>query len=666
MRRSSLLPPPPPALPLTQRAQQWAWISVALAVALQSPHQPVWYSLGLLLAGLRPALACRHGISKPLARRWLLAGLVMLLLAIGAAYRGEWLARETGIALATGLLVLKAMESAQRRDLQIVAGFACFVTMSALLTDQGMSNTLLAGLCLIAPLCCLQALQADAAPAAALWRDAIPMTVLLLLAIPVTAIAFLLAPRLSSPLWGASGPPLAETGLGPQLSPGDFSQILNNDAPALRISFSSTPPPETQRYFRAYVLWHFDGTDWNAAPPIATSDHAAMTADAPVTHYQVIMEASGQRHLPVLDWPVGPAKVAGAHLDADGILLRTAAVDSTIGYSMTSTGHPPISRGELDPVSRQAGLQWPAGAAPQTLAQGRRWRAQGLDDEAIVAHALQMFRRQGFSYTLSPPPVSGDATDGFLFGTRRGYCVHYASAFVLLMRAAGLPARVVSGYQGGYWSAAGRYLLVRQSDAHAWAEVWIARRHAWIRYDPTAMASPERITEGALAANGPTGEWSRRSWLASLRNHWDLVNQVWDRSVINFSQARQNRLFAAQPNLSLWSGIDKRWALLLVLFCLAGMALIWVQRAPRPADPMAQAWQQLTAYCGRHGVPIRIAEGPCAYLDRVIQRFPLHRKEIERLRTLYVIPRYAESRLRPDQIRAFRRAVGNFRRGKLS
>src|SRR6185437_15769255 len=159
---------------------------------------------------------------------------------------------------------------------------------------------------------------------------------------------------------------------------------------------------------------------------------------------------------------------------------------------------------------------------------------------AIVQAALALFHDGGFRYTLAPAPLGRDAMDDFLFDTREGFCEHYSSAFTVLMRAAGIPARVVTGYQGGYWNALGGYLLVRNSDAHAWSEVWLAG-HGWVRVDPTAAVRPQRISMGAAAAPGQL-PWYQSGWLQSMRNRWDIVNRWWNLGVNGFDALRQRGL----------------------------------------------------------------------------------------------------------------------------
>ena len=179
----------------------------------------------------------------------------------------------------------------------------------------------------------------------------------------------------------------------------------------------------------------------------------------------------------------------------------------------------------LSAQERNRALALPEGFDPRTRALVQSWRSEGLGDDAVVRAALDLFHRS-FTYTLNPPLLGRDSIDDFLFETRKGFCEHYASAFVVLMRAAGIPARVVIGYQGGWWNAAGDYLLVRNSDAHAWAEAWMPSR-GWMRVDPTAAVSPARIELGAEAANDSTA-WSQAAWLHTLRNRFDVDQRTLD------------------------------------------------------------------------------------------------------------------------------------------
>jgi hypothetical protein len=276
-----------------------------------------------------------------------------------------------------------------------------------------------------------------------------------------------------------------------------------------------------------------------------------------------------------------------------------------------------------------------------------------------VRAALERFRAS-FTYTLNPPLLGRDSIDDFLFSTQKGFCEHFASAFVVLMRAAGIPARVVTGFQGGTWNAAGGYLLVRNSDAHAWAEIWGPER-GWVRVDPTAAVSPLRIELGAAAANDNPA-WSQAAWLRAIRDRLDLVNGLWTRAIIRFDALRQKGMLTpfgvpeANPG-------DLLLALAAALAAILVLATVWAMRdaaAPR-ADPLDAAWQQLRRRLAHAGVEPRTSEGPLDLLSRTRAAIPASDAALSPLVQDYVALRYGSIEPEPERMRAFTRAVRNFR-----
>jgi transglutaminase-like putative cysteine protease len=303
--------------------------------------------------------------------------------------------------------------------------------------------------------------------------------------------------------------------------------------------------------------------------------------------------------------------------------------------------------GSLNPMLRTAALQLPDNLSPrlQELAQG--WR-NGATDREVIRKALEHFHNEPFVYTLSPPLLGADPMDEFLFETRRGFCEHYAAAFVLLMRSAGIPARVVTGYQGGEYNTVGEYWLVRQSDAHAWAEAWLPDS-GWERVDPTAAVAPERI-ERALDLSDPgsgaplsfrllDGGWLASSW-RNLRYTLDSLNNSWNQWVLSYGPTRQRELLAAL-------GIkDAGWKdmilglLIAISVILAAVASWMFLRRPRPADPVVHAWNTFCQRLGRMGMPRKPSEGPRDYLRRVVAFRPALASQVNPIAELYLTLRY--------------------------
>jgi protein-glutamine gamma-glutamyltransferase len=468
----------------------------------------------------------------------------------------------------------------------------------------------------------------------------------------------LLVPRLSSPLWGAPAPGPARTGLSDSMSPGNFTDLLTDDHPAMRVSFDGAPPPADLRYFRAYVMWNFDGRSWRYldARYAGSRGPAPLETDSSI-QYQISLQPTHQRVLPTLDVPLqAPAQ---ASLQADREVLADKPVNDELSYSARSALRYRL-QSTLDERSRRLGLRLPASFNPRTQALATQWRQRyGADDAAIVQAALTLFHDGGFRYTLAPAPLGRDSVDDFLFDTREGFCEHYSSAFTVLMRAAGIPSRVVTGYQGGYWNKLGHYLLVRYSDAHAWSEVWLAGR-GWVRIDPTGAVRPERVSLGAAAAAGDQLSWYRNDWLQGLRNHWDIVNRWWDQGVIGFDALRQRGL------LTPFGIRDTDTATLGVLLAISGVLFIaiglaWALLRRRPRDPLRDALRGLERKLARAGVARGLAEGPQHYLSRAARTLPGQRDELARLMSRYLELRYAHDEPPPESLRMFQRAAQDFR-----
>lgn len=630
--------------------------SVTAAVLPHLLRMPWLFSLpiALLLAG-RWLQRRRGGTRIP---AWIKLPLILLFPIFIIVHYGNIFGRDPGSVLACSMLALKLVETETRRDARAAICFASFVLMSALLFDSGLVFTLLLFAALTLFLATLRALESaspDADPPH-LWRNSrqhlLRGAIALASALPLALCVFVFLPRLGSPLWGAPSDSDARTGLGDRMAPGSISQLLIDDSPAFRVDFDGPLPTRSQLYWRGPVLWQFDGSAWTRPERFASrrGDSDLETFGSTIS-YEVSLEPTQRRWLLALDMPV--AAPENAVRGADMSLVSRTHVDKLHRYRVTSAARYRLDPA-LDAAHRYLALRLPEGFDPRARELAQSWRTQFHDDDGVIRAALAMFHKD-FFYTLNAPLLGRDSVDDFLFDTRRGFCEHYASSFTFLMRAAGIPARVVTGYQGGYFNTTGDYLVVRQSDAHAWSEVWLAGR-GWVRVDPTSAVSPQRVEVGARAAAGASAPWYQAAWLQSMRNHLDLVNRFWNTTIVQFDALRQRSMLAP-------FGIDDAGysQLVGILIGLSTLLLAlfawWVMRTPRERrDPLDAAYARLCSKLARVGAIRSPNEGPQTFSRRVAQ-MQVGSAALQDVFGRYVDLRYASNSPGAIAIQAFSEAV---------
>jgi len=624
-----------PARPLTPLQFALTAASVGAAVAPHLLRMPWLFVLPivLVLAG-RWLQRTRGGRRIP---AWIKLPLIAVFPIFIIFHFGTLFGRGPGSVLACTMLALKLVETETRRDARAAVCFSSFVMMSALLFDSSLGFTLLLLAALAVLLAALRELESERPGTrslrAGLGEDLRSGAIALAAAVPLAVCVFVFFPRLGSPLWGAPGDTVARTGLGDSMAPGTMQELLIDDSPAFRVGFSGAAPPRSDLYWRGPVLWQFDGNAWTRPERLASPQNSGdVEATGTPIDYEITLEPSERRWLLALDVPLSVPD--GAVRGADMSLVNRTPVDSLLRYRMTSSPHY-VLEPQLGAEHRRLALQLPAGYDPQARELAQRWRTEFHDDSAIIRAALDLFHKE-FFYTLNAPLLARDSVDDFLFGSKSGFCQHFASAFTFLMRAARIPARVVTGYQGGYYNGVGDYWVVRQSDAHAWAEVWLEGR-GWVRVDPTAAVSPLRVQLGARAAAGATAPWYQADWVQAMRNQFDLVNRFWNNAVVQFSVLRQQGLLTP-------FGVEKAeysdlMAVLIALSTLLlGVFAWWVLRAPRIAqDALDAAYAQLCGKLARAGAPREPAEGPAALAARVGTRW----RELSELLAEYGQLRYA-------------------------
>ncbi len=629
---------------LTRRQFDLTALTVLCATLLHSPHFPVWLTLALLgLIGARwLQRRLRPGWGKPPAL--LRLPLTLALPVVVYLQYGNIFGLDPGSVFSVGMLVLKLAETESPRDARAVVTFASFVLMAALLFEQDLLTTICVALGVVPLLLNLRALEPDGSDAPqpllrGIGRQTRSVLFNLAAAVPLALLVFLFLPRLASPLWATPTTQQGKTGLSDSMSPGDMGELFLDDSAAFRVTFDGgAPPPPAQRYWRGIVLWRYDGRTWSrAGGMILRPDQQRLQALSPEIGYEVTLEPSQQRWLYALDLPT--VDTGNQTRDEDYTLSSARPLSKLTQYRLRSA--PVYQLDGLDAQQRQRALRLPANFNPRTIELGRQWAQQYDDPQRIVQAALDLIRKE-FSYTLSPPPLGRQAMDDFLFETRAGYCEHFSSAFAVLMRAAGVPTRVVLGYQGGYWNSTGDYMVVRQSDAHAWNEVWLGER-GWVRVDPTAAVRPERVDLGSGAANSGYSSWFGREWLLELRNRWDIANRLWTQAVVGFDELTQRGLlrgFGIED--ADWRQLGTAFALSMGL--LAALGLWWaLRRNTSGGDAVDRAYARLCARLARRGVARLDTEGPTDYLRRLIMQWPQARDDLKPLFARYVQLRYGQA-----------------------
>lgn len=540
-------------------------------------------------------------------------------LAILVVTYGSILGRRAAVGLLCVMLALKLLETFKSRDARVVACLSLFLCATQFLFSQGMVMVLYGAAVMVGALVSLALIERREAflptgKAPAMGRGVLGEvgfgSRLLLIAVPIGLALFLFFPRWGSPLWGVPERSLdSKTGLSDSMTPGSIQALFMDDSPAFRATFESELPPQDALYWRGPVLWNFDGRTWDMSrwSNSIEADSMPSAATAPY-RYQVQLEPNERHWLFALDYPAFKPEVA-RRMTFDYQLMTRRSITQLMAYEVASDPNF-IDSPELKTTFRNMALALPENFNPRTQAMMNRWRAEADTDAALVRRALAHFNQEPFRYTLNPPLLSRDSVDEFLFDTRAGFCEHYASAFAVMMRMAGIPSRVVTGYQGGWFNELGNYMLIRQSDAHAWAEVWLPGT-GWTRVDPTAAVAPSRVESGALDALAGRRHLLDYEWYRELRNGMDWANRSWNEWIIAFDAQRQSGILG-------FMGIEQLSARglvgLLGISLLAGglLMLPWLLRLSRgrERDPALRAWRRFVMRLRKAGVPVRSSMGP--------------------------------------------------------
>lgn len=638
--------------PAQRRGFVWLLLGGVAAFMPIADEVPAWVGAAFLALLLWRIGVDRRGWAVP--GRLLRLALASLGLALVYLRYGTFLGRDPGIALLVWLTGTKVLELASERDAMLWAFLLFLVLLGGFLYGESPLHALYSLAVVVVIVAGIMRLHENAPLAApARFRYA---AIVVAQALPLMLLMYVLFPRLPAPLWALPGPAnAARTGMSDEMRPGSIGELVLSEAVAFRVHFDDAPPAATDRYWRVRVLWDSDGRVWRAGE--VPSADAVFTPLGDAVAYRITLEPTGKTWLPALDLPASAP--AGAAMRAGAIIERRHPPDDRLVYALRS--HPAYRTGALPAWERRRALT-PPPTSERVRALALSWREAATADDEIVLAALAHFRDHPFRYTLSPPRLGEDPVDEFLFETRSGFCEHYAAAFATLMRAAAVPARVVIGYQGGLHNSAGDYYMVRQSDAHAWTEVWLAGR-GWVRVDPTAAVAPTRVEQGidAFALAGAEGraadrarfeaQWLARAWQRA-RFTWDYLNLSWFYWVRDYDESRQAHLLERL-------GLRESAGLVLVAGVL-GLVFAYVLvagRARRTRDPLARIYDGYCRKLARAGLARAPYEGPLDYARRARTRWPERRDAIDAITSRYVALRYGNDPVSTQQRAALQRAV---------
>ncbi len=641
------------------RDKQVLYIIGALFIALVPDigRLPVWVTMWcVLLWGYMAASSSGIG---PWPNRWvryILTGLGIAGVIIFSKGHDEGNAY---LGLLAIMATLKPLEIRSYRDKMVSLFIAYFIVITSLFESESLTVTLYMFLSVFFTTGVMIHVNQ---PHGRLRRQLGLAGKIMFQAFPAVIVLFFLFPRVQGALWGVTRQKTARTGFSENMSPGDISRLVKSTETAFIVRFAEEMPENRDLYFRGVVLWHYDGRTWSPLKDVRV-DRYKPVGDNLVDYY-ITLEPHGERWLFAIDLPL---KNYGKGIITEDHTLRLRwRLTRKIRYQAASIiGNTIVNEKNR---RRNIALKIPETGNPRSRKLAMAWRKSWKNPEDIVDNGLRFFKDNGFEYTLEPPELTGDIQDDFLFRSRKGYCEHYASAYAFLMRAAGIPSRVVVGYHGGHVNPYSGYLVVRQSEAHAWVEVFLARK-GWVRVDPTAAVAPGRIDvglEGALQREALPDYLSTDNRFTSLRFKlklgWDALNSQWDTWFSGFSSADQRRILETF-GISVKSFIDQIQVLLIMI---GGLALIsaavliyYLNRSVLQVDKVQKEYLTFCDKLARTGIHKEPARGPLDYAHHIAAVKPDLAPKVFEIISLYIKLRYAEENM-PHAVKTLKSLVRHF------
>jgi transglutaminase-like putative cysteine protease len=600
---------------------------------------PIWITGALIFCGSWRYLIERR--RRPLPPVWFRAGLALsCFLGVIFSY-GSISGVGPGSALLAIMAAMKLLETRKRRDQFVLLFISIFLVMSSLLREQylwSLPYMLVALLLIMTAWLRMSAADQETAPQS--FRNG---GRLILYAAPLAIAMWIFFPRIATPFWAVPIDTSAGvSGLSDTMSPGDISSLSLSDAVAFRVNFEDSIPAARDRYWRGLVLHRFNGRTWSGTdqPGGGSKPDEQIAVRGDPVRYEITLEPTRQQWVFALDMPYA-WNLSRTRMTPQQSLFRVHPIDQRVVYEAVSYTDYRTNDALRDP-HRGWNRTIPEGSNPRTAELAREMRASLGSDDKFINAVLRKFNEEEFYYTLEPPPLGSDPVDRFLFDTRQGFCEHYASAFAVMMRSAGIPARIVLGYQGGELNPMGGYLIVRQADAHAWTEVWLEGA-GWRRVDPTAAVAPERINAGMTGAmfDGFGAAWGLSApsvILHQLGLTIDAINAKWNEWILGYGPDNQNRFME-------WLGMDDpnwRQMILTLVSIVIGLVvlistLLMLRYRPPPIDRAAVLYRKFTT---KAGVAPMTGETPATYAARAVVESPLPADAFATITASYLEARY--------------------------
>lgn len=583
--------------------------------------------------------------------------------------KGTLVGLEGGLVLLVSAFSLKLIELKTKRDALVVI-YISFVLIAALYLYNNsfvaVIYSLLPFIILLMALIGINQTSLASYPLGAIKQACI----YIIQAMPLMLILFFFFPRFE-PLWVFPSPNSQQmTGLSDKMTPGEVANMARSSELVLRAIFNNRVPERKALYWRGLSLEHYDGHTWSQAWDLESHRHRASPNmqynqnDPNKVDYKVVMQPSRYNFLIALETPVVLPK--DAWLDQDFRLVRNKPIDTVYSFELSSFFD---VRKEVSGTRRAALNKQLPKTDPRAQAFGQKLRTTyNGDTDKIVEALLSHYRNNGYVYTLETPDLGNNSVDKFFFDTKRGFCEHYAGATTFILRAAGIPARVILGYQGGELNTQGNFIQVRQFDAHAWVEYWHKDR-GWIRIDPTFQVSPDRIESGLEAALNPTDQaaagnnsvlgYGSTSLLASARMMWENFNNEWDIFISGYNSSQQENIIS-----SLFGKINKVYLVLLLVACVCFVIIVWFLLLFKPWErskaPSVSAYEQFEALLAKRGLTRIKGEGPESFYKRAIERFPLHKDSLQQFHQAFMAFQYQDKGTIKDikaSLKSLKRAI---------